>query len=311
MNKRFVLAAAAAALMTMTAPVAYAQQGAPAAPNPARIEGKPNLNGVWQVMSTANWNLEPHSAQSGPLGPQGERLLGTWSAMPAGLGVVEGGVIPYKPEAMEQLNRNRANLIKHDPEAACYLPGVPRATYINNMPFQIVQGGNDDILMVYEYANANRVIEMRDVEIPPIDTWMGTSYGRWDGDTLEVVTLAQSPGEYKAPGGEMFEGVTWLDRSGNFITNTATVTERFTPMGPNHIDYQVTIEDPTVYSRPWTMRMPIYKRVEPNAQILEFRCVPFSEMLLYGDLLENTDAPAAAGASAGATAPAPAVGERG
>ena len=110
----------------------------------------------------------------------------------------------------------------HDPEAACYLPGIPRATYVSNMPFQIIQGGGDDILMVYEYANANRVMEMKPVEVPPIDTWMGTSYGKWEGDTLVVVTLAQSPGEYKAPAGEMFENVTWLDRAGNYITNTAT-----------------------------------------------------------------------------------------
>ena len=310
MNKRFVLGAAAvAALMTMTAPAVYAQSAAPAAPGPARIDGKPNLNGIWQTMSRANWNLEPHSAQSGPAGPAGERLMGTYSAMPAGLGVVEGGQLPYKPEAMEQLNKNKANLIKHDPEAACYLPGVPRATYINNMPFQIIQGGNDDILMVYEYANANRVIEMRDVEIPPIDTWMGTSYGRWEGDTLVVTTLAQSPGEYKAPAGEMFEGVTWLDRSGNYITNHATVTERFTPMGPNHINYEVEVEDPDVYSRSWKMSMPLYRNVAPNAQLLEFRCVPFSEMLLYGDLLENSDAPAPAASASPATART--AGERG
>jgi hypothetical protein len=151
-----------------------------------------------------------------------------------------------------------------------------------------VQGGNDDILMVYEYANANRVIEMRDVEIPPIDTWMGTSYGRWDGDTLVVVTLSQGPGEVKLPGGVMEpNGVTWLDRAGNYLSHTATVTERFTKMGDNHIQYSATIEDPELYTRPWTISMPLYRRIEPNAQLLEFRCVPFSEQLLYGDLLEE------------------------
>ena len=157
-----------------------------------------------------------------------------------------------------------------------------------------MQGGNDDILMVYEYANANRVIEMRDVEVPPIDTWMGTSYGHWDGDTLEVVTLSQGPGEVKLPGGVMEpNGVTWLDRVGNYLSPTATVTERFTKMGDNHIQYSATIEDPELYTRAWTISMPLYRRMEPNAQLVEFRCVPFSEMLLYGDLLEEGAAPAA------------------
>src|SRR5690606_2175883 len=154
-----------------------------------------------------------------------------------------GGTIPYKPEALERLEQNKANRIKYDAEAACYLPGIPRATYLP-FPFQIVQGGNDDMLFVYEYANANRVIEMRDVEIPPIDTWMGTSYGRWDGDALVVTTLAQSPGEYKAPRGEMIEGVTWLDRSGNYLSNTSTVVERFVKEGDNLIRYSATISDP-------------------------------------------------------------------
>ena len=280
-----ILAATAAAFVMAGTGVAHAQASAQQQSQRLdRIDGKPNLNGIWQTINTANWNLEPHSA--GP-NPVADRLVGAMGAIPAGLGVIEGGTIPYKPEALERLNQHKANLVTHDPEAACYLPGIPRATYMP-YPFQIVQGGNDDILMVYEYANANRVIEMRDVDIPPIDTWMGTSYGRWDGDTLEVVTLSQGPGEVKLPGGVMEpNGVTWLDRAGNYLSPTATVTERFTRMGDNHIQYSATIEDPELYTRPWTITMPLYRRMEPNAQLLEFRCVPFSEMLLYGDLLEE------------------------
>src|SRR5690606_3916717 len=239
MKRLSILAATAAAFVMVAGGAAYAQGSVQ---QPARIDGKPNLNGIWQTIGTANHNLEPHSAGASPAGAAADRLLGAMAAVPAGLGVVEGGRIPYKPETLERLERNKQNLVKHDPEAACYLPGVPRATYMG-YPFQVVQGGNDDILMVYEYATANRVIEMRDVDIPPIDTWMGTSYGRWDGDTLEVVTLAQSPGEYKAPGGEMIsDSVTWLDRAGNFLSHTATVTERFTKMGDNHIQYSATID---------------------------------------------------------------------
>jgi hypothetical protein len=296
MKRYSILAATAAAFLMAGTGTALAQGSAQQrTQQPATIDGKPNLNGVWQAMNTANWNLEPHSA--GP-NPVADRLIGAIGAIPAGLGVVEGGAIPYKPEALERLNAHKANLVTHDPEAACYLPGIPRATYMP-YPFQIVQGGNDDLLMVYEYANANRVIEMRDVEIPPIDTWMGTSFGRWDGDTLVVVTLSQGPGEVKLPGGVMEpNGVTWLDRAGNYLSPTATVTERFTKMGDNHIQYSATIEDPELYTRPWTISMPLYRRMEPNAQLLEFRCVPFSEMLLYGDLLEEGATPAAPPAEA-------------
>lgn len=286
MKQLSILAATAAALLMTASGPALAQA---AAQQPARIEGKPNMNGIWQAMNTANWNLEPHAA--GP-NPVADRQVGATGAIPAGLGVVEGGTIPYKPEALERLNQNRQHLINYDPEAACYLPGIPRATYLP-YPFQIVQGGNDDILMVYEYANANRVIEMRDVEVPPIDTWMGTSYGKWEGDTLVVVTLSQGPGEVKLPRGVMEpNGVTWLDRAGNYLSPTATVTERFTKVDENHIQYSATIDDPELYTRPWTISMPLYRRMEPNAQLLEFRCVPFSEQLLYGDLLEENASPA-------------------
>jgi hypothetical protein len=272
--KRFSTAVAAVALIALGGVSANAQD---------RIGDHPNINGVWQAMNTANWNLEPHSA--GP-NPVADRLLGAIGAIPAGLGVIEGNEIPYLPEAEERLAQHQANLIRHDPEAACYLPGIPRATYMP-YPFQIIQGNDDDILMAYEYASANRVVHMEEVGIPPIDTWMGTSYGQWEGDTLVVTTLALGPGLVKLPAGEMVEGVTWLDRAGNYLTNHATVTERFTKMSDNHIAYEATIEDPTIYSRPWTIRMPLYRRMEENAQLLEFKCVPFSEQLLYGDLIED------------------------
>lgn len=239
----------------------------------ARIAGKPNLNGIWQAMNTANWDLEPHDAQIAPAAPE---TLGAIGAIPAGLGVVEGGTIPYLPEALKQRDENRKAAPKADPEAACYLPGIPRATYMSH-PFQIVQSGGDDILMAYEYDAANRVIHMQKVEVPPIDTWMGTSYGSWEGDTLKVVTLAQN-------------GMTWLDRAGNYLSGTATVTERFTLKDHDHILYEVTIDDPATFSKPWKISMPLYRRVEPNAQLLDFRCVPFADLLVYGDLLHGKGA---------------------
>lgn len=289
MKKLSILAATAAAFVMAGSGPAFAQAGSQA--QPERIDGKPNLNGIWQAMNTAYQNLEPHAASGSYGGSAADRILGAIAAVPAGLGVVEGGTIPYKPEALAALEKNKANRVKYDAESACYLPGIPRATYLP-FPFQIVQGGNDDMLFVYEYANANRVIEMRDVDIPPIDTWMGTSYGQWEGDTLVVTTLAQSPGEYKAPKGEMIQNTTWLDRSGNYLSNTSTVVERFTKEGDNLIRYSATISDPELYTRDWTISMPLYRRMEPNAQLLEFRCVPFSELFLYGDLLEENQSPA-------------------
>lgn len=258
--------AALAAILLAAPSGALAQQ-------PARLGGKPNLNGIWQVLNTADWNLEPHDAQEAPVAPA---ELGALGAVPPGLGVVEGGVIPYLPAALEQRDKNRKSAPKGDPEAACYLPGIPRASYIE-LPFQIVQASDGDILIAYEYAAANRVIHMQKVEIPPIDTWMGTSYGSWEGNTLKVVTLAQN-------------GMTWLDRVGDYLSPTATVTEHFTMTDATHIKYDVTIEDPAVFAKPWKMSMPLYRRMEPNAEILDFRCVPFADLLIYGDLLKDTPA---------------------
>jgi len=266
MERLWKFAAALAAIMLVAPGGALAQQ-------PSRLGGKPNLNGVWQVLNTANWDLEPHDAQQAPVAPE---KLGAIGAVPPGLGVVEGGKIPYLPAALEQREKNRKSAPTADPEAACYQPGIPRATYIDH-PFQIVQAADGDILIAYEYAAANRVVQMQKVEVPPIDTWMGTSYGAWEGNTLKVVTLAQN-------------GMTWLDRAGDYLSPTATVTERFTLKDADHITYEVTIEDPAVYSRPWKISMPLYRRVEPKAEILDFRCVPFTELLLYGDLLANKPA---------------------
>jgi hypothetical protein len=265
MERSWKLAAGVAAVLLFVASGALAK-------DPARIGGKPNLSGIWQAMNSANWDLQPHDAAPAPASPE---KLGAIGAIPAGRGVVDGGTIPYLPEALAQRDQNRRSAPSGDPEAACYLPGVPRATYMDH-PFQIVQGDDGDMLLVYEYAEANRVIHMQKVEEPPIDTWMGTSYGSWEGNTLKVVTVGQN-------------GRTWLDRAGDYLSPTATVTERFTLNDPDHMTYEATIEDPSVYSKPWKISMPLYRRVEPNAQLLEFNCVPFSDLLIYGDLLPNKD----------------------
>jgi hypothetical protein len=217
-------------------------------------------------MNSANWNLEAHSAEA----LEDFWALGSLAAIPAGRSVIDGdGKVPYKPEALAQRDENRAGWPKSDPETSCYLPGIPRATYMP-FPFQIVQGGGD-ILFVYAYASANRLVNMGEPIVPPVDTWMGQSNGRWDGDTLVVETTG-------------FNGSTWLDRAGNYHTSALEVTERFEPVSENHLQYSATVEDPNVFTRAWTISMPLYRHIDPNAQILEFKCVPFAEELLYKDL---------------------------
>jgi hypothetical protein len=242
---------------------------------PERIAGKPNLNGIWQAMNTAYWNLEGHSAASVDKFWQ----LGAIGAIPAGQSVVVGGTIPYRPEALAKRDENRAGWPASDPEAKCYMPGVPRATYMP-FPFQIVQGEGDILLFAYEYANANRPVYMNpeDHEIAPVDLWMGRSNGSWDGDTL-VIEVNSNIDQ------------TWLDRAGNYHSPAMVVTERYTPINDNVLQYEATIDDPEVFTQPWTIRMPLYRRVEENARLLEFNCVEFSERLLYGDLMTKAPEP--------------------
>jgi len=232
-------------------------------------DGKPNLNGIWQTMNTANWDLQDHPAYPGlPIG-------GAIGAVPPGQGVVVGNDIPYQDWAMEQKDKNFTNRLTEDPEAKCYLPGVPRATYMP-YPFQIIQG-TEKMLIAYGYAEAVRTVHL-DKENPepaPIDSWMGRSHGTWDGETL-VVEVAG------------FNGEAWLDRAGNFHGSGLRVTERYTPISPNALMYEATLEDPDVYTRPWTIKMPLYRRLEENARLIEYKCIEFSEELLYGHLRKES-----------------------
>ena len=199
---------------------------------------------------------------------------------PAGQSIVEGGDIPYLPSALQ---KKKQNLEKRttvdvssdkrwhelgDPELKCYMPGVPRATYMP-FPFRIVQGSSPYILIAYEYASATRTIRMNTKQEAPTPSWMGWSRGHWEGDTLVVDVTG-------------FRGETWFDRAGDYHSEELHVVERYTPASPYHLMYEATIEDPQVYSRPWKMSFPLYRRMEKNVQLLEFKCAPFTEELLYG-----------------------------
>ena len=265
LQSRFIRTFVAAATILFAAAAAPAQQ----LDRPAIISGHPSFNGIWQALNTASWNLEGHSVE----GFSKEFWqLGAIGVIPAGRSVLRGGgTIPYLPEALKKRDENRSKWPAADPEAKCYMLGVPRVTY-QNLPFQIFQG-DGDLLMVYPFAATNRIIYMKDHSDLPVDSWMGKSNGAWDRDVLVVTTTSQN-------------GQSWLDRAGNFATNQLKVTERFNLLDVNHIWYEATLEDPKTFSQPWTIEMPLYRLIDNNAQLLEHKCVPFADMLLYHDLLQ-------------------------
>ncbi len=271
-----LVAAAAGVALAVTAMPVSGQ--APRAAIPRTADGKPNLNGIWQALNTANWDIEAHTARPalamrpGPVVPVPAKevlAFGAVGAVPSGLGVVVGGEIPYLPEARKKKDENQANWLTRDPEIKCYQPGLPRATYLP-FPFQIFQS-QSAMFVAYEYAGAVRNIYLKDPGPPETDSWMGQSVGRWERDTFVV----------EASG---FNDQTWFDRAGNHHTEAMKVTERYTLTSPDHIQYEATITDAKTFSRPWTISMPLYRHVNANAQLGQFKCVPFVEELMYGHL---------------------------
>ena len=230
-------------------------------------DGKPDFSGIWQTLGTAHWNLETHPASQGPL-----TVSGAMFAEPGGLGVVEGGMIPYLPAALEKRKANAADRLKLDPEVKCYLPGVPRATYLP-YPFQILHT-DKALFFAYEFGGAVRNVFLKDPGPAPIDTWMGQSVAKWEGDTLvlEVSGLDER---------------TWFDRAGNYHSDELKVTERYKFVTQDLIDYEATITDPQTFSRPWKIKLPLYRRMEAGARLFEFKCVEFAEELMYGEFTKK------------------------
>ena len=232
---------------------------------PRTPSGKPDFSGIWQAMTSAHYNVEPHAASEGPH----PGLFGALSATPGGLGIVEGGRIPYNEQGRRQADANRASAIENDPMAKCYMPGVPRANYMP-FPFQIVQS-QSVILIAYEVAEANRILYVDQPELESqVDAWMGHSNAHWEGDTLVVRVSGQMPD-------------TWFDRVGNHHSYEMVVEEHWSPAGPNHINYQATITDANTFTAPWTISFPLYRHIGDGMQLLEFKCAEFAEEYLYGE----------------------------
>jgi hypothetical protein len=254
MNRRLIgliISTAGTAVLVLLAPLPVSAQAAPVSPVqvrpvPRTAGGKPDLSGFWQAMNTANWDIQARSADKNG---------------PAGLGVVDGDDLPYQPWAIDKKKENYANRLTADTESKCFLPGVPRIMYVP-YPFQIVQTPTL-VMMFFEYLHATRNVYMDTAHLKgPIEWWMGDSRGRWDGDTLVVDVVH-------------FNNETWFDRAGNFHSEELHVVERYRLTDPDHISYSARIEDPKVFTRPWTMNMVFYRHTEPNFQLLDYECYAF------------------------------------
>jgi hypothetical protein len=218
------------------------QTGSSARTLPRTADGKPNLQGIWQVRNRASYDLRDHAAVFG---------------MPAGKGVVEGGEIPYQPWAVAKRLENFANRQTADPLNKCFMPGVPRIMYME-FPYHIFQT-RDHVAITFEWSQVFRLIYTNGKPGPKgIDFWMGDSRGRWEGDTLVVDVTDHND-------------KTWFDMAGNFHSDQMQLTERYTLVDADTIQYEATIQDPKVFTRPWKISMPLYRQKDMT-RILEYQC---------------------------------------
>jgi hypothetical protein len=234
-------------------PVAAFSQAPSSAPIPRTPDGKPDLSGFWQVIGSADWNIQDHSAGKG---------------IPGGQGIVVGNEIPYQPWAAAKKKENYANRETADPEVKSFVPGVPRITY-TPFPFQITQTPKETAIL-YEYVHAVRHVYTNGSQHPAghIDWWLGDSRGHWEGDTL-VVDVTD------------FNDQSWFDRAGNFHSDVLHVVERYSLVDADHIDYEATIEDPKVFTKPWKIDVILYRHKEKNFQLLDYEGYAFDYEQYY------------------------------
>jgi hypothetical protein len=251
--QRRLLAILLPIILVLLAPASTASAQAPAAHAiPRTPDGRPDFSGIWQALTTASWDIQDHAAQKG---------------VPGGPGIVVGSEIPYQPAALARKKQNYDRRATDDPVAKCVLPGVPRLLYMP-FPFQIVQTPNE-VTMLFEFVHAVRFIFMTGTHPPgPIEWWLGDSRGRWEGDTLVVDAVH-------------FNDQTWFDNAGNFHSEALHLVERYTMIDPDHIRYDVRVEDPKVFTRPWDMSVILYRRREQNAQLYDYECYAFDYEKYY------------------------------
>jgi hypothetical protein len=241
---------------------------------PRMPDGTPDLQGIWQVMNTAEYNLQDHGASLD---------------VPAGRAVVENNELPYRPDVLAQRKKNYETRATSDPASKCFFPGAPRIIYMP-FPFQIVQT-KDYVEFLHEYGHQTRLVYMNGFpHHKDIPFFMGDARGSWDRDTLVVDS-------------RNFNGETWFDRAGNFHSDALHLTERFTRIDPDHIEYEATVDDPKVFTRPWKMKMPLYRRIEPDAEILEYEC--YAMKVMEGGLYDSFEKRAVPSPSANPSAPNP------
>jgi len=212
---------------------------------PRLASGRPDFSGIWQTLSEADYDLEPHAGRRDA---------------PPGPGVVEGGEIPYLPAAEEQRQLNFEARAEADPRLQCHVLGVPRGVYYP-APFQVFQRDND-LTLVHQLGNQVRVIHTNGSDHPVEQNqefWLGDSRGRWEGDTL-VVDITD------------FGPENWLDRSGNYHSEQLHVLERWRFIDADTVAYSATLEDPQVFSRPWTINVLLHRRRDPGFSLIEDYC---------------------------------------
>ena len=255
---------AISAAVTLGATASLVAQQAPRSTAPRTPDNHPDLQGIWQVLNSAEYDVLDHGAS-----------LET----SAGRSVVEGNEIPYLPAALAKRKENFANRATADPNNKCGFPGVPRITYMP-YPFKIVHS-KGLTMFLYEFGHHTRLVY---TDGTPFNTespaWMGESRGRWEGETFVVKT-------------KNFTADTWFDRVGDFHSDALHVVERFTRTDRDHLRYDVTITDLDVFARPWKMTMPLYRRVEPDAGLIEYECFAMKvfDGGRYDDMIKNLKAP--------------------
>jgi hypothetical protein len=241
-----------ACLVVLLACAAPATAQAPPSSIPRTADGKPDFSGIWQALTTASWDIQDHAAQKGA---------------PGGPGIVVGNEIPYQPAALARKKQNYDRRATEDPVVKCYLPGIPRLLYMPH-PFQIVQTPNE-LMMLFEFVHAVRFVFLSGQHPSgPIEWWLGDSRARWDGDSLVVDAVH-------------FNDQTWFDNAGNFHSEALHLVERFTYLDADHVQYDVRVEDPKVFTRPWDMRVILYRRKEPNVQLYDYECYAFDYEKYY------------------------------